>query len=79
MPTVLTFRGHRFFFYSNENKEPPHIHVENAENYAKFWLDPVKVVDWSGYNAPEIRELQKLIEANRTLMLKEWNDFFESI
>ena len=28
MPTVLRSNGIRFFFYSSENNEPPHIHVE---------------------------------------------------
>jgi hypothetical protein len=37
MPTVLRIRGHRFFFFSGEGTEAPHIHVETAENYAKFW------------------------------------------
>lgn len=27
MPTILLWRGHRFFFYSNEGSEPPHVHV----------------------------------------------------
>jgi len=33
MPTVLLINGFRFFFYSNENNEPIHIHVTkgNAE------------------------------------------------
>jgi hypothetical protein len=26
MPTVLLLNGFRFFFYSNENNEPVHIH-----------------------------------------------------
>ena len=29
------------FFFSREGNEPPHIHVESAENAAKFWLRPV--------------------------------------
>jgi hypothetical protein len=41
MPTVLRVRGHRFFFFSNEGHEPRHIHLETADKYAKFWLDPI--------------------------------------
>jgi hypothetical protein len=33
--------GYRFFFYSLENREPPHIHVAQAGRYAKHWLEPV--------------------------------------
>ena len=31
MPTVLTTQGFRFFFYSNENDEPVHVHVSKAD------------------------------------------------
>jgi hypothetical protein len=40
MPTVLRLSGFRFFFYSLEGSEPPHIHVEQADNVARFWLNP---------------------------------------
>jgi len=30
MPTVMFLNGWRFFFYSNENDEPPHIHCKKA-------------------------------------------------
>ena len=39
MPTVLRVDGYRFYFFSREGQEPPHIHVEQAERYAKFWLN----------------------------------------
>ena len=44
MPTVLRIKGYQFFFFSLEGKEPPHIHVEQAERYAKLWLDPIQIV-----------------------------------
>jgi hypothetical protein len=34
MPTVLRIGPYRFFFYSNEGHEPPHIHVESADGEA---------------------------------------------
>ena len=43
MPTVLLIKGYRFFFFSNERNEPIHIHIEKAEKYAKFWIDPLFV------------------------------------
>ena len=43
MPLVLRVKGYRFFFFSSEGQEPPHIHVEQAERYAKFWLRPVSL------------------------------------
>lgn len=41
MPTVLKIGAWRFFFYSLENDEPAHIHVEQGSASAKFWLDPI--------------------------------------
>jgi hypothetical protein len=40
VPTVLRVGPYRFFFYSNEGSEPPHIHVEAGGKSAKFWLQP---------------------------------------
>lgn len=48
MPTVLIIEGFRFFFFSNEGVEPPHIHVEKADAYAKFWLQPAQLVHSEG-------------------------------
>ena len=45
MPTVLRVAGFRFFFYSLEGSEPPHIHVEHGDNVAKFWLSPVDLAE----------------------------------
>jgi hypothetical protein len=48
MPTVARIGPYRFFFYSSENREPPHIHVEDDEKVAKYWLDPgaVGIESW---------------------------------
>ena len=78
MPTVLRVGAHRFFFFSNEGYEPSHIHVETAENYAKFWLKPVVLARSVGYNARELRELRRLVETNRELFLRRWNEHFGS-
>ncbi len=47
MPAILRIDGYRFFFWSDEALEPPHIHVAKAGNYAKFWLRPVALaIQW---------------------------------
>ena len=76
MPTVTTIGPHRFFFFSREGNEPPHIHVESAENAAKFWLSPV-LLDWAiGYNARELRQLRQLVEENAAFFLRKWYEHF---
>ena len=77
MPTVLRAKGFRFFFFSNEGAEPPHIHVECGENYAKFWLEPVELQRSVGFNAAEVNELAKIVEDNKKLLKERWYEFFK--
>jgi hypothetical protein len=79
MPTVLRVGGFRFFFYSNEGDEPPHIHVERAEAAAKFWLQPEVRLAWSVRFAKRDRtRLQHLTEETQAFFLEKWDEFFES-
>ena len=77
MPTVLREGPYRFFFYSADAEEPPHVHVEREVNEAKFWLDPVRLERNSGFRRVEIRRVQRLVEENSVLLLRSWNEFFE--
>ncbi|MBS1546075.1 MAG: DUF4160 domain-containing protein [Bacteroidetes bacterium] len=36
MPLVLATLGFKFKFYSNENHEPPHVHVVKGNAEAKW-------------------------------------------
>ena len=36
MPTVLRIKGYRFFFFSMEGDEPPHIHIEHGDKVGEF-------------------------------------------
>jgi hypothetical protein len=79
MPTGFRARSFRFFFYSNEGRprEPPHIHIEQGEREAKFWLRPMAYLAYNdGFSARTLRELLTLIEANRERIEKAWNEFF---
>src|SRR5687768_10569650 len=40
MPKVFEINGYRFSFYSNENDEPPHVHINKGNGTAKYWLLP---------------------------------------
>ena len=55
MPTVLRLHGCRFYFYSHEPNEPPHIHVDRGGSSAKFWLQTVAIARNLGYSARELR------------------------
>jgi hypothetical protein len=78
VPTVLRVRGYRFFFFSLDGGEPPHIHVEQAERVAKFWLVPVSLSRSHGFRRSELTELQGIIEDNQHSLLKHWHEYFSS-
>ncbi|MGH2497629.1 MAG: DUF4160 domain-containing protein [Ktedonobacteraceae bacterium] len=76
MPTVLRVGGYRFFFYSNEGSEPPHIHVQKAEKYAKFWLQPIQIADSTGYTSKELRQIQEIVQEHMRFILEAWYEHF---
>ena len=75
-PTVLKAGPYRFFFYSGDQAEPTHVHVECNENIAKFWLAPVRLQSSGGFRPHEIRIIQRIVEENRLILLESWNDYF---
>ena len=76
MPTVLRSGRYRFFFFSNEGQEPPHIHVEAGDRYAKFWLDPVGLARSLGFDDSELTRLRKLILDQRPRFKEAWDGHF---
>jgi hypothetical protein len=76
MPEILRVGGYRFFFFSRESSEPRHIHVEQAERYAKFWLDPIELVESRGFRGSELRELCSIIAEHRDEFIIAWDEHF---
>jgi len=76
MPTVLTKLGFRFFFFSGEDQEPPHIHVEHGDKVAKFWLDPIELVNSEGFRNHELTKLRALVMEHKHLFVEKWNEHF---
>jgi hypothetical protein len=76
MPTVLRVGRFRFFFFSNERQEPPHIHVKAAEKEAKFWLDPISLAFNYGFRGRELGEIEELVRQHRAQFLEAWNEHF---
>ena len=76
MPTVLRERGFRFFFWSNERNEPPHVHVESGDGFAKFWLSPVSLAESVNYDASEVRQLWEIVTEHRDMFERVWHGYF---
>lgn len=74
MPTVLRVGRFRFFFFSNEGQERPHIHVKAGGDEAKYWLDPVQLAANYGYNVRELTEIERLVQGHRDQLLEAWNE-----
>ena len=76
MPALLRVRGYRFFFFSMEDREPPHIHVAQAGRYAKFWLEPVTLADVRGFRDHELTETRRIVVENKGFFLRRWHEYF---
>jgi hypothetical protein len=75
-PTIFRERGYRFFFFSNENNEPAHIHIEKDDKYAKIWLENIDVAKNYGFTAKEINIVVKIIFLHRQDFIRSWNEYF---
>ena len=62
MPTVMQIGRYRFFFFSNENREPAHVHIKAASDEAKFWLEPVVLAVNHGFRAHDLNEIERLVD-----------------
>ncbi|MBI2931714.1 MAG: DUF4160 domain-containing protein [Planctomycetes bacterium] len=76
MPTVLRIGKYRFFFFSNEGSEPYHVHVESGDQYAKFWIKPVRLARSVGYGAVELNRLEKMVMKHEKLIREKWDEYF---
>ena len=76
MPTIYRWGSFRFHFYSNENQEPPHVHVRRDSDTCKFWLEPVELAYNDGMAAHEVTRLRGIVEERREEFLERWNEFF---
>jgi hypothetical protein len=75
MPTVLRIGQFRFHFYSDENREPPHIHVRNADGDCKFWLTPVRLARNRGIAAHDLRAIERLVFENETFLIQQYEEY----
>lgn len=77
MPEIFRFFGYSFFYYSREH-QPPHVHVEGANGMAKYEWDGEKFIlkDKKGIKANDLKRISSVIDENKDLILKHWNDYF---
>ena len=76
MPTVLKIQGYRFFFLSQEGNEPPHIHIEQGDRVAKFWLNPIQLASSYGFRSHELAKIRLFVIEHNQLFLEKWDEHF---
>jgi len=75
-PTILRIKGYRFYFLSNEEKRM-HVHITCADGEAKFWLEPIVSLETCyRLNSKRLNEIQKIVEAHKNEIIKEWGKYF---
>lgn len=77
MPTVLRIGSYRFFFFSRENNEPAHVHIEAAGKEAKIWLASLDLASSYGFRPHELTELVALVGAHQQILMEAWNEHFK--
>ncbi|MGD9812022.1 MAG: DUF4160 domain-containing protein [Sphingobium sp.] len=76
MPTVLRVGPYRFYFFSHEPNEPPHVHIDRDEATAKVWLDRVKLSGSRGFRPKEINVILALVADHREVLQEAWREYF---
>lgn len=76
MPTVLRIGAFRFYFFSHEPNEPPHVHIDRGEATMKVWLETLEVAKSRGFRAHEIGSVVAMVRANQPKLLEAWHEYF---
>ena len=76
MPTILRIERFRFCFYSSDYPGPPHVHVEQDDNTAKSWLNPIRLQNSHGFSRRDINKILKIVEENHKFLLRSWDEYF---
>jgi hypothetical protein len=76
VPNVLKLGPYRFYFFSNDGHEPPHVHVDRDDSSAKFWLNPVSLAHNYGFASHELTKVERIVENFNVQFLEAWNGYF---
>ena len=76
MPTVLQDGPYSFVFFSSDEREPLHIHVQHNRQIAKFWLEPLSLARNCGFAEHELNRITGLVEHHQHRLREAWHDYF---
>jgi hypothetical protein len=72
MPTVLRSGPYRFYFHSHEPNEPPHVHVDQDD---EFWLEPIGLARNLGFSGHELRGIERVVHDHQYELAEAWNEW----
>lgn len=75
MPSRL-IDGFRFFFYSNERREPPHMHVRKGGSETKIWLGTLEFDYNYGFTEAELTRVRRLTRSHLDELYDLWDNHF---
>ena len=75
-PTLHREGPFRFFFYSHEPREPPHVHVERDDAIAKVWLHDGAIADPGGLPPQDLQHIAVIVRTHRDSFLEVWHEYF---
>ena len=78
MPTVAREGPYRLYFFSNEGREPPHVHVERdrGRRTAKFWIAPVRLAHVERFTAVELSTIMSIVQRCESQIGRAWREHF---
>ncbi|RNI40145.1 DUF4160 domain-containing protein [Hanamia caeni] len=69
--------GLGFFFFSNENNEPLHLHVIKGSANGKIWLLPsIEIAYMNRFTNNEIKMIIETTETHSETFKGKWNEHF---
>ena len=73
-PTIYREGSYRFYFNSNEEPRM-HVHVQNQNGRAKFWLEPIiALADYRGFKHQELKEIEKIVISHQKEFQDDWKN-----
>ncbi len=76
MPEIFRVFGFCFLFYSNDHL-PIHVHVRNSDGEARFYINPIQLLDNHGMKSKDLKIAEGLIEENEDIIEHRWKEFFQ--
>jgi hypothetical protein len=83
MGKLLICLKYVFLVFSADIKEKrKHVHVRDSKgrltNLCKFWMEPKIEIEYNyGFTQKELNEIEKLVNGNKEVLLKQLNQFYK--